>query len=852
MPGPDDKDELVTTPPKREGQPTPGGSSDPALTADQGARPSPLPAVSARYEILGELGRGGMGVVYRARDRETGDLVALKALRAEIAANPAVLERFKGELLLARKITHKNICRTYELLRFGDTVVIAMEYVEGRSLRSYLEAGAGVAASRGLDWAGQICDGLREAHAQGVVHRDLKPENILIDNRGQVKVMDFGIARSLEPDATQTGNVIGTPAYMAPEQAEGKAVDQRTDIYSLGLIFYEMFTGRQALTAETPLALVHKQVHDTPAAPRSVERFLPDFLERAIEKCLEKNPARRFQSVAELEAALTEQTGGTPVAGDLAEVELPARLTAWQRSDWLLLAASIAGAVLFLYSFLLTNLASRTKVTFDRSVLRRTAEDYARRLGAPIGEERQTYVRGYPYRYDYIADNSGPSTALGVFNDHFSPWGWAVEWENRLDGSDITVVIDNGGSLTGFVREFPSKGIPSHASLEEARPLGEKAIREFFNCDPAKLQLASAGAVLHQGVPATQFQWEASKGLLGLKERCTVTLVGTEIQTLAHFYDTPAGYKWWRPPFAWTVYSMIGILLLLLVLGLSEVRRVNPFAPWRVIVTGTSFLLGGWFIRMEEGAPLPGMAALGLVFALASFFGSMTLERTFSKVAPARLASFLRLFDRRVASEPCGLALLRGALVGVTLLGVEGFLIWLLTPSLGIRADVYYHIENQASMLNRWWPGGQILIYSLFQGLGTGFVISFLASIALRFTRRTWVVVLLTAALAAAGDIHWSLGRIQPNHWMVALLFIEYLILVWALLRYDILTLCAAVFTFTLCLENWSIASMLSPVGAPGEWLAFGIWGLLVALAALAAARSAVRRAYRRVAAAFA
>lgn len=263
--------------------------------------------ISERYEILAEVGRGGMGIVYRARDRETNDVVALKMLKPEIAAEPRVVERFKQELRLARKVTHKNVCRTHELLRFDDTVVIAMEYVEGESLREVLKRPGGVRLRRALEWTAQICEALAEAHAHGVVHRDLKPENILIDRSGQVKVMDFGIARSLEAGATTTGSIVGTPAYMAPEQAEGKPVDHRADIYALGLILFEMFTGQLAFRAETPTALAFKHVHEAPAVPRELEPTLPDYIEQAILKCLEKEPAGRFQSARELEAALTEK-----------------------------------------------------------------------------------------------------------------------------------------------------------------------------------------------------------------------------------------------------------------------------------------------------------------------------------------------------------------------------------------------------------------------------------------------------------------------------------------------------------------------------------------------------------------
>jgi serine/threonine protein kinase len=268
-----------------------------------------LAALGQRYDILAEAGHGSMGNVYKARDRETGETVALKLLKSEIASDQAMMDRFKNELLFARKITHKNVCRVHEFNRIGGIAYTSMEFVEGESLRSVLNRFGGLPVRKTISVTEQICSGLKEAHAQGIVHRDLKPENVMIDGQGNVKIMDFGIARSMESLTRLTGSMVGTPAYMAPEQVAGKPVDYRTDIYSLGLMLYEMFTGSQAFQADTAVALALKQMRESPPPPHEVDPSIPVGIERAILKCLEKEPGRRFQSVAELENALRSAAG---------------------------------------------------------------------------------------------------------------------------------------------------------------------------------------------------------------------------------------------------------------------------------------------------------------------------------------------------------------------------------------------------------------------------------------------------------------------------------------------------------------------------------------------------------------
>jgi serine/threonine protein kinase len=223
-----------------------------------------------------------------------------------------MVDRFKRELLFARKITHKNVCRVYEFNRIDGIAYTSMEFVEGENLRSVLNRFGSLTQRKGLDLALQMCSGLKEAHAQGIVHRDLKPENVMIDRQGNLKIMDFGIARSMERMTLLTGAMTGTPAYMAPEQATGKTVDYRTDIYAFGLMLYEIFTGEQAFRADNAIALALKQLNEAPKPPRQIEASISAALESAILQCLEKEPSQRFQSIAELERVLRSQASSPP------------------------------------------------------------------------------------------------------------------------------------------------------------------------------------------------------------------------------------------------------------------------------------------------------------------------------------------------------------------------------------------------------------------------------------------------------------------------------------------------------------------------------------------------------------
>jgi serine/threonine protein kinase/tetratricopeptide (TPR) repeat protein len=261
---------------------------------------------AGRYQIIEELGRGGMGKVYRVLDMKLNEEVALKLIRPEVASDKQTIERFNSELKMARKIAHRNVGKMYELMEAEGTHFITMEYVPGQDLRGLIRQVGRLTTGKAVSIARQICEGLEEAHRLGVVHRDLKPGNILIDKDGNARIMDFGIARSLRGKGiTRAGVMIGTPEYMSPEQVEGKGIDQRSDIYSLGVVLYEMVTGRRPFEGETPLSVAHKQKYAAPEDPKKLNAQVPDEMSRVILRCLEKDKEKRYQSADELHSELT-------------------------------------------------------------------------------------------------------------------------------------------------------------------------------------------------------------------------------------------------------------------------------------------------------------------------------------------------------------------------------------------------------------------------------------------------------------------------------------------------------------------------------------------------------------------
>ncbi|MBN1566873.1 MAG: protein kinase [Acidobacteria bacterium] len=345
-----------------------------------------------RYRIIGLLGRGGMGEVYRADDLKLGQPVALKFLPPKLAQDAVRRERFFAEVRITRQLSHPNICRVYDISEIDGRHFLSMEFIDGEDLASLLKRIGHLSNEKALDIARQLAAGLAAAHERGVLHRDLKPANIMIDGHGRVRITDFGLAIAIE-DESQAVEIAGTPAYMAPEQLAGKGSTVRSDIYSLGLVLYEIYTGKKAFTAATLAELRQQKETYAPRAPSELREGVDPVVERLIRRCMERDPNARPSSIAQLALALP---GGDPLAAAIAAGETPSPemvaesggkeglhpAIAWSLLIWIILAMTAVMAIndrIMLHRRIPFNKPPEVLIERAREIIQKTgsAEKYA-------------------------------------------------------------------------------------------------------------------------------------------------------------------------------------------------------------------------------------------------------------------------------------------------------------------------------------------------------------------------------------------------------------------------------------------------------------------------------------------
>jgi serine/threonine protein kinase len=324
-------------------------SADEGASATKTYVPLSFPSFSAgstfaeRYQIIEELGKGGMGVVYKVLDKVINERIVLKILRRDISEDEKMIERFRNELKLARKISHKNVCRMFDIGQDKGLFYITMECVSGEDLKSTLDRVGPLSVGKAIKILKQVCRGLAEAHRLGVIHRDLKPQNMIIGREGEVRILDFGIARStMTRGVTETGMTIGTPEYMSPEQAMGEEVDLRSDIYSLGVVMFEMLTDTLPFRGETAVAIALNKRENPPPNPRSLNPQIPPDLGALILRCLEKDRNRRPASAEEVLEALERIERSVPTTESVVAARTTKSLKAKNRKMILIPAAAVA------------------------------------------------------------------------------------------------------------------------------------------------------------------------------------------------------------------------------------------------------------------------------------------------------------------------------------------------------------------------------------------------------------------------------------------------------------------------------------------------------------------------------
>ena len=403
-------------------------TSFPSISGAGDSRFLPGTVVAGRYRVFGLLGKGGMGEVYRADDLKLGQPVALKFLPEALSRNQAKLERFFNEARVARQVSHPHVCRVYDVGEVDGHHFLSMEYIDGEDLASLLRRIGRLPGDKAVEIGRQLCAGLAAAHDKGVLHRDLKPANVMIDGRGRARITDFGLAGLA--DEIQGAEIrAGTPAYMAPEQLSGRAVSVLSDIYSLGLVLYEIFTGKPALRAASLEELV--KLHETSdvASPSSITRDLDPAVERVILRCLDKDPAARPASAMAVAAALP---GGDPLAAALAAGETPSPEMVAAAGEvgalkpftaGILLAAFLAALVVIGILNPRVTLMAQVPVTKPPEVLAEKSRELLSRLGYTATPADTAY--GYDFRSDIKnwieREDASPRRWEKLSSSHTSP-----------------------------------------------------------------------------------------------------------------------------------------------------------------------------------------------------------------------------------------------------------------------------------------------------------------------------------------------------------------------------------------------------------------------------------------------
>ena len=662
---------------------------------------APGTLLDGRYRIIGLLGKGGMGEVYRADDLRLGQQVALKFLPDGLRDEPVRLAQFHNEVRTARQVSHPNVCRVYDIGEVDGVPYISMEYVDGENLATSLRRIGRFPEDKAADLARQLCAGLAAAHQRGVIHRDLKPANVMLDGSGRVRIMDFGLAAAGRVDDVRAG----TPAYMAPEQLLGREVTQRSDIFALGLVIYELFTGRRAYTATTIGDLVNQHESRSFEPPSQVVSAIDAAIDHVILRCLDPDPDRRPASALAVAAALP---GGDPLTAMLAAGETPSpelvaaagegagfsRLVAWA-----MLGGIVAGLIAVLGLALRESPFERVRPEYSRDVLTQKARDAIARLGyesrardAAVGFEWSSQLlqevaktdgpspdwdrilrqRPSPLTFWY-RQSSEPLVATTFHTDLLTPGIVDRADPPPISSGMIQVNVDHQGRLT-FLEAIPPQRQPSpvHASPVDWVPLFELAALDpstFQPVEPLWAWLATSD---------TRVAWTGKWPDSGRPLRVEAAALGGRPVAFMVISD------WQRP---WrmaeetsgetTAYLvlLLGVTIVILagaaILARRNIRegRGNRRGAARLAAYMTAVLMALWVCQVHVSASLGLFALFLLAVCTSVFYGVvlwtvyLALEPFVRRHWPRVLVSWTNVLTGHVSDAVVG----RDALIGVAL-----------------------------------------------------------------------------------------------------------------------------------------------------------------------------------------
>jgi predicted Ser/Thr protein kinase len=810
---------------------TPGPPLSSASTVDDG-RFVPGTVLGERYRIMSLLGRGGMGEVYRATDLKLGQQVALKFLPESMARDPKTLDRFHNEVRIARQVSHPSVCRVYDIGELDGHPFLSMEYVDGEDLGSLLRRIGRLPADKATEMARKLCAGLAAAHDKGVLHRDLKPANVMIDSRGQVVITDFGLAAVA--GEVRAGDVrSGTPQYMAPEQLSGAEVTTRSDLYSLGLVLYEMFTGRRAFDANSLDELRRMQEKSSPASPSTVVRDMDPAAERVILRCLQADPKNRPASALAVAIALP---GGDPLAAALAAGEMPSPELVAASGETEGLSRGVALACLAAaFTGLLCTMALAGKLSLlDRipfdirpEVLAASARETLGNLG--YTERPVDSASSFRYARDYIRNvqATDPSRkhweSLASGNPpivHF----WYRESPQHLEATSF---FGEAGNATGAVSPMdprPDLTGMAHVSLgPNGRLLRLQVTPPQFEATPGKAMpvdwhvLFAAAGLDTARFRSAEPQW-TPPFVCDRREAWVETGAGSSGAPLrieaAAWRGRPVYfeviYPWTRPlrqqRFEPTLSARAGHIIVVFLMWSAMLgacllarRNVNRGrgdrrGAFRLAIFALLANLLSWLFKANHIPTLGEVRSFLMALNWSLFLAAclwllyLALEPSVRQRWPKTLISWSRLLAGHFSDPLVGRDLLFGTLFGISML--------LLTDLGQFIAERYGALPSapRLDLLTSPWSFAAGLLNSLLASTGYSLLLLFLIFVLRALLRRQWLV-----ALACAG-IFTGIRLLTSQEFALDLTLTPLLALgIFAILiRYGLVALVSGLFVFDL------------------------------------------------------